>query len=236
MTASEAWQGRGEPWNQRDTVHTNGQMGEIKDRREDVTLGRDAFTARIEGLLDPAYRLASMVLLDYAAAGTAVHDATLRAWARYRQAGGDVLGFRTWFLTIVMNECRRVLWARRLTLRSRGEGPEASDLLSDVALQLGTNARVALFCHYFLGLGKDEVARVMGVSPSRLRTRIYRAEQRVRSELEREGEEVLAAAEADEPPTLDHGQHRQPDEERATEPDHEPENEPDRRSKSSSEG
>jgi hypothetical protein len=47
---------------------------------------------------------------------------------------------------------------------------------------------------------------------------------------------VLAAAEADEPLTLDHGQHRQPDEERATEPDHEPENEPDRRSKSSSEG
>ena len=228
MTANEAWQGHGEPWNQRDTVHTNGQMGEIKDRRQDVTRGRDAFTARIEGLLDPAYRLASMVLLDYAAAGTAVHDATLKAWARYRRAGGDVLGFRTWFLTIVMNECRRMLWARRLTLRSRGEGPEASDLLSDLALQLGTNARVALFCHYFLGLGKDEVARVMGVSPSRLRTRIYRAEQRVRSELEREAEEVLAAAEADESLALDHGQERQPDEEPATEPD--------RQSKTSTEG
>lgn len=196
-------------------------MGEVKDRREDVTLGRDAFMARIEGLLDSAYRLASMVLLDYAAAGAAVNEATLKAWARYRRAGGDVLGFRTWFLTIVMNESRRKLWAHRLKLRSRGEGPEASDLVSDVALRLGTNGRVALFCHYFLGLGKDEVARVMGVSPSRLRTRIYRAEERVRRELEREGQEVLAA-QSDEPADTDHGQHRQPDEEAASEPDREP--------------
>lgn len=167
-------------------------MGEGKVRREEVTLGRDEFVAQVERVLDPAYRLATVMLLDYAAAEEAVHDATLTAWSRYRRAGGGVPSFLMWFLAVVVGECRGASWRRRLALRGRGEGPDASDLVSDVLLHMDIQSRVALFCHYFLQLRADEVAGVLGVSPTRVLTQRYRAEERLQAELEEQGEQGLS--------------------------------------------
>ena len=167
-------------------------MGDGRVRREEVTSGRDDFVVQVERVLDAAYRMATVMLLDYAAAEEAVHDATLAAWSRYRRAGGDVTRFLTWFLAVVVGECRGASWRRRLTLRGRGEGPEASDLVSDVLLHMDVQSRVALFCHYFLQLREDEVAVVLGVSPTRVLTQRYRAEERLQAELEEQGAEGLS--------------------------------------------
>ena len=164
-------------------------MGEDRTVREDMTPGRDAFMARVESVLDPSYRLATVILLDYAAAEDAVHDATLRAWGLYRRAGGDVTSFRTWFLTIVAGECRRARRRRLLTLRGRGPGLGRLGGLRDVLARLPLPSRAALFCSVSLELPVDEVARVLGSSPNRVRTRIYRAGEVVQAELDREDEE-----------------------------------------------
>src|SRR5258708_8718093 len=79
-----------------------------EDRATKPDLGRDVFLARVAGGRDPAYRLATVMLLDYTAAEDAVHDATVRAWAQYRRVRGDVQSFRTWFLSFVAAEFRRV--------------------------------------------------------------------------------------------------------------------------------
>ena len=150
----------------------------------EVTLSRDGFVAAVEGILDPAYRLATVMLLDFAAAEDAVHDATLDAWAIHRRGGGEPASFRTWFFAIVATRCRRMRLRRRLPFGVRGEAPEASDLVSDVLLHLGTTARLALFCRHWLGLPDEEVAVILGTTPNRVRDRIERAEERLHAELE----------------------------------------------------
>ena len=163
-------------------------MGEDTERREDLTLAGDAFMARVDGVLDPAYRLATVILLDYDAAERAVHDATLRAWDLYRRLGGEVTSFRTWFLGIVV---RRSRWSRRwrtLTLRPGGRDLDGSPAMRAVLGQLPAVSRAALFCNVCLELPMDEVARILGMSLGRARTRAYRAGSKVQAALQREEE------------------------------------------------
>src|SRR5262249_49279036 len=124
------------------------------------------------------------MLLDFAAAEDAVHDATLDAWAIHRRGGGEPASFRTWFFAVVATRCRRMRLRRRLPFGVRGEAPEASDLVSDVLLHLGTTARLALFCRHWLGLPDEEVALILGIAPNRVRDRIEQAEEHLHAELE----------------------------------------------------
>ena len=152
----------------------------------EVTVSRDGFVAGVESILDPAYRLATVMLLDFAAAEDAVHDATLDAWAMHRRGGGEKTNFRTWFLAVVATRCRRMRLWRWFPFGVRSEAPEASDLVSDVLLHFGTTARVALFCRHWLGLPDEEVAVILGMAPNRLRDLIERAEERLHAELEQD--------------------------------------------------
>jgi DNA-directed RNA polymerase specialized sigma24 family protein len=162
-------------------------MGDDTIKRDDPIPGRDAFMARIEGLLDPAYRLAMVILLDSAAAEDVVHGATLGAWSRYNALRGEVTSFRTWFLAIVAARCRRRRWLRRLTLR-RGDLGEVGGP-RDVVAGLPLASRTALFCRVSLGLPDDEVARVLRTSPVRVRNRAFRARERVEAALGHEEED-----------------------------------------------
>jgi DNA-directed RNA polymerase specialized sigma24 family protein len=56
--------------------------------------------------------------------------------------------------------------------------------LRDAVLHLGPGDRAALFCFFYLDLPMEEVARVLGVSPSATRSRVYRAARRLRPELD----------------------------------------------------
>ena len=165
-------------------------MGDDTARREDLTHGRDAFMNHVEGVLDPAYRLATVILLDYDEAEDAVHDATVHAWRRYRQVDGEVISFRTWFLAIVVARCRASLRWRWLPFgrRRRAGDIDTSDGLQEALGGLPLASRTALFCFVSLDLPMDEVARVLGTSLSRVRARVYRAGERVQAQLDRDEE------------------------------------------------
>src|SRR4030081_3418925 len=66
----------------------------------------NAFAILIEPLLNPAYRLAAVMLADRGAAEDAVQEASIKAWRKLRQLRGDGGSLRSWFLSIVANECR----------------------------------------------------------------------------------------------------------------------------------
>src|SRR5882672_10347498 len=68
----------------------------------------DSFAALIEPLLDPAYRLAAVMLADRSTAEDAVQEASIKAWRKFGQLRGDAGALRSWFLSIVANECRMV--------------------------------------------------------------------------------------------------------------------------------
>ena len=149
----------------------------------------DSFSVLIEPLLDPAYRLAAVMLNDRPAAEDAVQEAALKAWRKRDQLRGAA-SFRTWFLSIVANECRmakRTRWWSVVRLpdmeRQQGDEPEARSDLHAALLRLSPDERLPLVLYFYLDLPLDEVAKTLRVSPSAAKSRIYRAAKRLRADL-----------------------------------------------------
>jgi RNA polymerase sigma-70 factor (ECF subfamily) len=156
-----------------------------------------AFDALLAPLLDPAYRLATVLLGDRVEAEDVVQEAALKAWSRLRQLRGDRSRLRSWFLAIVANECRmarRRPWWSVLRLRDVGGesgGSPEDRAVRDVDLQraigrLPAEDRLALFSYFYLDLPLDEAARVMGVPLGTAKSRIYRAARRLRPDVAQE--------------------------------------------------
>jgi virginiamycin B lyase len=66
-----------------------------------------AFEILLEPLLDPAYRLAVVMLQDRTEAEDVLQEAAFRAWKSIRSFRRDPASLKPWFLTIVANQCRQ---------------------------------------------------------------------------------------------------------------------------------
>ncbi|HEY6836744.1 MAG TPA: RNA polymerase sigma factor [Gaiellaceae bacterium] len=149
-----------------------------------------------------AFRTAYVLAGNAADAEEAAQDGFVKA---YRALGRFRRGapFRPWLLRIVANEARnrRRSAARRerLSLRAAAEArpgdavpsPEAA-LLSRESLEqvlgaverLSEDHRDAIACRYFLDLSEDETAAALGVRRGTVKSRVSRALERLREELE----------------------------------------------------
>jgi RNA polymerase sigma factor (sigma-70 family) len=154
----------------------------------------DSFAVLIDPLLDPAYRLAVVMLADRPSAEDAVQEASIKAWRKLRQLRGDQKSLRPWFLAIVANECRMakrqrwwsVLKLAELPASSSGPDEGGSSDLHRALLRLSPEERLPLVLHFYLDLPIDEVAQALRVSQSAAKSRIYRAAKRLRSDLTQE--------------------------------------------------
>jgi RNA polymerase sigma-70 factor (ECF subfamily) len=150
-----------------------------------------SFAALIEPLLDPAYRLAAVMLADRSSAEDAVQEASIKAWRKLRQLRGDGSSLRPWFLSTVANECRmarRQRWwsvvkVADVPSSKTGREPSETSDLRGALLKLSREERLPLVLHFYLDLPLDEVARALHVSPAAAKSRIYRAAKRLRSDL-----------------------------------------------------
>jgi RNA polymerase sigma-70 factor, ECF subfamily len=152
-----------------------------------------AFAALIEPLLNPACRLAAVMLNDRNSAEDAVQEASIKAWRKLGQLRGDLGSLRPWFLSIVANECRMVRRQRWWTVVKLPEiGPlhptgvqfdDTSSDLKSALLRLSPEERLPLVLHFYLDLPLDEVARTLGLSPAAAKSRIYRTARKLRADL-----------------------------------------------------
>ena len=173
-------------------------LGVVMEQRPQImaraTAGdAQAFSLLIEPLLDPAYRLAAVMLADRSTAEDAVQEASIKAWRKLGQLRGDVGSLRPWFLSIVANECRmfrRQRWWSVLKVAevrpipaAGGQFDETSSDLKTALLRLSPKERLPLVLHFYLDLPLDEVARTLGLSPAAAKSRIYRTARKLRSDL-----------------------------------------------------
>ena len=149
-----------------------------------------------------AFRTAYLITGSAADAEDVVQEACLKA---YRALGrfDPSRPFRPWLLAIVANEARNRLRgdARRadLALRAAREGrpddaapPAEASLLAGerratllAALdRLRDEERLAVACRYLLDLSEEETAAALGVARGTVKSRVSRALDRLRAELE----------------------------------------------------
>jgi len=145
-------------------------------------------------LLQPAYRLAYVMLRDREAAEDAVQEAALKTWRKLAQIrpGTDL---RPWFLGFVANECRnarRSRWRNVLRLGERDDiQAPAPTWVSDPDLlralgRLPDRDRLLVMLHFYLDMTVEQVAAVTGSGASATRSQLYRAVKRLKPHLEGE--------------------------------------------------
>lgn len=130
------------------------QNAAMAAKRRSDTGGEAVFTAQLEPLLQPAYRLACAMLHDPQLAEDAVQVAAVKAWRKlHRLRSGSEM--RPWFLGIVANECRNT--------RRSGWWSRLGDLIGERSV--------------------EEVARASGLSVHATESRLARAIRTLRKEL-----------------------------------------------------
>ena len=161
---------------------------------EDKASPRD-FDELVGPWIEPGYRLAVTILADPEEARDAVQEAAVKAWRSLPRLRETRLA-RSWFLSIVANQCRSTM--RRRWWRSRREVHDLSSepLPEDTVVRsmdiergmrrLSPDERAALHLYFYLDLPVEEVGRVLGISAGAARSRVYRAAHRLRPELTEE--------------------------------------------------
>ena len=171
-----------------------------------------AYEALVRAHQDIAFRTACLFAGSAADAEEAAQEAFVKAWRalpRFR-AGAP---FRPWLLAIVGNEARnrRRSAGRRAGLVARAAasepvsggaapspeaallaGGERRELLAALRA-LDERDRAVIACRYLLDLSERETAEALGWRPGTVKSRLSRALERLRGELERSGSgEVVA--------------------------------------------
>lgn len=99
---------------------------------------------------------------------------------------------KAWLLRVTINRCHdlaRSSWNRRTTpLDTQHMQVEAPDgFRSDIWEVVGAlppDQRIAVHLHYVEGYSTDEIARIVGCQPATVRTRLHRARERLKLDLQ----------------------------------------------------
>lgn len=144
---------------------------------------REEFAAAVTEHSHGMFRAARSILDSDADAEDAVGEAVLRAWG----------AVRAWLLKIAVNcayEQRRrdsrVIYTDELEPLAGGAEDALPGGLWDAVLHLPEEQRAAVTLYYYEDLPVAEVARVLGVAQGTVKSRLGRARQRLKEQLQEE--------------------------------------------------
>ena len=149
-----------------------------------------ALTAQMQEQLDGLYRLSLSILRAHADAQDAVQQGMLRAWEKRRQVS-ETSKIRAWLTRIVINECRNIQRKRMrvFPVDQMPEGAQADTRMEEDGLKEAIDAlpeklRTPLLLHYMEGFSEKEIAGILGVPATTVKSRLYRARRMLEQELE----------------------------------------------------
>ena len=130
------------------------------------------------------YRAALAILGDPHEAEDAVQDAFLRFLER---APVDLKNPGAWLTRVLVNGCRsrlRLAWRRVGPLPETfpSPGPEEQEELEEL-FSLPPEDRAVIHLHYYEGYSTGEIARMLGLRPGTVRSRLSRAREKLRKML-----------------------------------------------------
>jgi RNA polymerase sigma-70 factor (ECF subfamily) len=161
---------------------------------------RMRFDALCGALRPDLFRFAFWLARDRSVAEDVVQETLLRAW-RSLDGLTDDAAAKPWLLTIARREFARLFERRRFetvdvdaltatedAALATEEAPEVAEVRAAI-FRLPDEYREPLVMQVLLGLSTDEIGAELGLTNGAVLTRLCRARQRLRGELERAGDE-----------------------------------------------
>ncbi|HDH99684.1 MAG TPA: sigma-70 family RNA polymerase sigma factor, partial [Firmicutes bacterium] len=162
----------------------------------------EAFSRLVERYKDAVYGLALSYTNDFDAARDIAQESFIKAFLALRTLS-DPAKFGIWLRTITVNQCRMWLRGRRShipldelderevlhsfprpkTPSQIYEAEEIEKLVLDALAKLPERIRQAAVLFYIDGLSMKEIGEFLGISPSAVKQRVYRARKHLKEEM-----------------------------------------------------
>lgn len=147
-------------------------------------MDREEFTRAVLEYENTLYRVAKSMLGSEADCADAAQNALLRAWERLHTLR-DPAYFKTWLTRILINECRAILRQRAKAEIAEDEAaPEHSSELYEAVMGLEQKYRLPVVLYYIEGFRTAEIAAMLRLPEGTVKTRLRRAREILRKELE----------------------------------------------------
>jgi RNA polymerase sigma-70 factor, ECF subfamily len=157
----------------------------------------EAFDTLVVGTYHRLYAIARRILRDHYLAEDAVQDALVKAWRELRGLR-DPGAFDAWLHRLLVNACRdqgrrrrrRVIEVPALPIDREEPLDELAQLadrdeLERAFLDLSVEHRAVLVLTHYAGLPTNEVARILGIPPGTVASRLHYGARAMRTALGR---------------------------------------------------
>ncbi len=152
-------------------------------------LTEEEFTRAVKANMDAVYRVAVNYLRDPSTAEDVCQEVFLRLLRCKKPFSGEE-HIRNWLIHVCINECKRAassVWRRtdyledisKMALLSEQE--ENSTL--SMVMSLPRKYRVTLFLHYYEGYSTAEIAKLLHILPSTVRSQLARGREQLKQML-----------------------------------------------------
>ena len=152
-------------------------------------MDRQEFTQRVFSVNDKLYRIAYGQLRNVHDCCDAVQEAILKAWSSRDKLRKQEY-FESRLIRILINEChnlqrrrKRVSPMETIPEQASCAPPDISDV-HDAVLALDEKYRLPLILHYMSGDTTEEIGRILHLPTGTVRSRLRRARERLKTELE----------------------------------------------------
>lgn len=171
-------------------VRIVGKGPQIRFERTEGTVDAAALKKAIEEHRDMVFRVAYTYMRNRADADDVVQDVFVKLFNTKKEFDGDD-HLRFWLIRVTINQCKTLFrspWRASENIEQYASSLEMptsdhSEILVDV-MTLPEKYRVVLVLYYYFGFSSEEVADLLRVSPSTVRTRLARARTKLKSVLE----------------------------------------------------
>ena len=145
------------------------------------------FQQAVEAYMPSLYRLAYSYCLNRADAEDVVQEVFLSCLQHPPRCDSPEQ-LRAWLMAATANKCKNLLnsgWRRRtLPLEDVHASPDNRDEVIEVRsamAQLPLNLRGVVHLYYFEGVSAKEIARMLGLSETAVRSRLFRARKQLKT-------------------------------------------------------
>lgn len=155
-------------------------------------MNKDQFTAQILEAESSLYHIAKSILRDDEDCADAMQNAVLHAYEKLHTLRNEKY-FKTWLTRILINECYHILRSRKISVpyedyfeTSEQVQKEDYSEVYEAVMELEDIYRIPLVLFYVEGFSIKDVCKILKLSQSTVKMRLYRSRKLLKEKLEGE--------------------------------------------------